>query len=99
MEDLEKPLILPPRIVSMLRGEVKHFEETKPLVELSIYAYQDGKNGVKYEPVEEAPGFPAWAAKCLDRFLRAAHKQGRVDAGLDRHVPVHFEDLEVKRDG
>lgn len=77
---------LPAEIVAMLRGEVSYTGEVKDLAELSIYAYQDGKAGVPYEPVKADPGFPTWTAPCLDRLLRAAHFQGRVDAGLSRHA-------------
>ena len=53
--------------------------------------YQDGKAGKPYEPVGENPA--------QNRLLKAAHKQGRVDAGLSRHTPqtapVCFVDLEA----
>ncbi len=102
VDDCEKPLILSAEIVAVLRGEVSYTDEISDLAELAIYAYQDGKDGVKYAPVEADPGFPAWTAKSLDRFLRAAHKQGRVDAGLDQHTsrtaPLYtaYVDLEAK---
>lgn len=89
MADFEKPLCLPLEIVAVLRGQMGYTENCAPLAELAIYAYRDGKAGKEYIPVEEDPGFSAWTAKCLDRFLRAAHKQGRVDAGLDHAAPLH----------
>ena len=102
MEDCENNVHLPMELVAMLRGEVPYPEEAKDLAELCIYAYQDGKNGLHYDPVEEDPGFPTWTAKCLDMLLRAAHKQGRVDAGLEKHTsrtaPLYtaYVDLEAK---
>lgn len=80
----EKPLLLPCSVVDMLRGDRAYTEDSAPLAELAIYAYQDGKKGAPYEPVKEEPGFPAWTAQYLDQFLRAAHEQGRVDAGHKR---------------
>lgn len=82
---------LPVSIVAMLRGEVPYAEESKELAELAISVYQDGKAGKPYEPVGENPA--------QNRLLKAAHKQGRVDAGLSRHTPqtapVCFVDLEA----
>lgn len=71
---------LPVKIVAMLRGEIPYDEESKPLAQLAISYYRDGKRGEPYEPVKEDPSYPAWTAQCLNHLLKAAHKQGQVDA-------------------
>lgn len=85
---MKKGEILTESIVKMLRcGVVPESleEECRDLAELAIYAYSDGKEGKAYSQVEEDPNFPTWAAKCLDRFLRAAYDQGRTDAKEKEH--------------
>lgn len=99
MTVIEKPVMLPVEMVAMLRGQVGYTEESKAWAQLCILAYRDGRNGVEYETVEEDLGVPGWTTKDMDRILRAAHKQGRVDAGLEQHTsrtaPLYTADVDL----
>lgn len=83
-----KPLILPPEMVQMLRGERGYAGESKDLSELAISLYQDGKKGRGYKALV-APAFPAWSVALMDSFLLACWEQGRKDAaGCGREIPA-----------
>lgn len=73
------PLILPPEIVQVLRGERGYTESCKDIAELGIYHYQAGRAGRTYDP-PSAPGFPDRCVELTDCFLLACWEQGRRDA-------------------
>lgn len=72
-----KPLLLPPEIVQMLRGERGYTENCKDIAELGIYHYQNGKTGRAYEEPDDPGDFSAWAVETLESFLHACWEQGR----------------------
>ena len=72
-----KPLILPPEIVQVLRGERGYTEESKDIAELAISIYQAGHAGRAYE-VPRVPDFPYWTVEETDHFLWACWRYGRA---------------------
>lgn len=77
-----KPLILPPEIVQVLRGERGYTESCKDIAELGIYHYQAGRAGRTYDQ-PSPPGFPGWCVELTYCFLLACWEQGRRDAGKE----------------
>lgn len=75
-----KPMILPPEIVQMLRGQRGYTASSKDIAELGIYHYQNGKVGRAYEEPGDPGDFSAWAVETVYQFPRACWEQGRQDA-------------------
>lgn len=74
------PLILPPEIIEMLRGQVGYTENSADIAELGIGFYEEGKSGADLWLPELQGITTPWVRKVVEMFCQACWEQGRKDA-------------------